>query len=132
MHAVFISSVSGSIKQADYQQATTNFGLISRPYDSDAILHKDPARKSPTQWQRLAHQIETLNRESGPEVSYKLLFLGRHGEGIHNVAERRYGTAAWDVRPPSINCQNRNVTNTRSATGPSSTATKQETGSTRV
>ena len=31
-------------------------------------------------------------------VQYKVLFLGRHGEGVHNVAERRYGTKAWDVR----------------------------------
>jgi len=30
-------------------------------------------------------------------VQYKVLFLGRHGEGVHNVAERRYGTKAWDV-----------------------------------
>lgn len=25
-----------------------------------------------------------------------MLFLGRHGEGEHNVAEARYGTRAWD------------------------------------
>ncbi|KAJ5290284.1 uncharacterized protein N7443_010537 [Penicillium atrosanguineum] len=30
------------------------------------------------------------------DVQYKVLFLGRHGEGVHNVAERRYGTQAWD------------------------------------
>ncbi|BAE64944.1 unnamed protein product [Aspergillus oryzae RIB40] len=33
----------------------------------------------------------------GPETQFKLLFLGRHGEGVHNVAERRYGTELWDV-----------------------------------
>lgn len=28
----------------------------------------------------------------------KVLFLGRHGQGWHNVAEAKYGTHAWDVR----------------------------------
>jgi hypothetical protein len=26
------------------------------------------------------------------------LYLGRHGQGYHNVAESRYGTKLWDVR----------------------------------
>ena len=39
-----------------------------------------------------------MNRNSHPDVSYRLLFLGRHGEGYHNVAEDEYGTEAWDVR----------------------------------
>lgn len=43
-----------------------------------------------------------MNRNSHPDVSYRLLFLGRHGEGYHNVAEDEYGTEAWDVRFPSI------------------------------
>lgn len=34
---------------------------------------------------------------SAPQgTSYKVLFLGRHGQGWHNVAEAKYGTAAWD------------------------------------
>ncbi|KAL8955530.1 MAG: hypothetical protein Q9183_006608, partial [Haloplaca sp. 2 TL-2023] len=27
---------------------------------------------------------------------YKLLYLGRHGEGYHNAAEKYYGTPAWN------------------------------------
>lgn len=76
---------------------TQNFGLISRPYDSDSTFDRDHQK---SQWERLAHQIESLNARSPKEVNYKLLFLGRHGEGYHNVAERRYGTAAWDVCVP--------------------------------
>jgi broad specificity phosphatase PhoE len=30
------------------------------------------------------------------DVTYKLLYLGRHGEGEHNVAEAKYGTEKWD------------------------------------
>lgn len=29
-------------------------------------------------------------------MEYKVLFLGRHGEGWHNVAESYYGTPAWN------------------------------------
>lgn len=50
-----------------------------------------------TQWQTFAQEIHSLNELSGPTTHYKVLFLGRHGEGVHNVAERRYGTKAWDV-----------------------------------
>ncbi|KAE8152047.1 histidine phosphatase superfamily [Aspergillus avenaceus] len=72
---------------------TENFGLIPRSYDSDGEF--DP-HKSKTQWQRFKHHIDQLNGASGPETQFKLLFLGRHGEGIHNVAEARYGTKLWD------------------------------------
>jgi len=43
-----------------------------------------------------------MNRESGDDVAYKVLFLGRHGQGYHNVAEEFYGTEAWDVRALSL------------------------------
>lgn len=32
------------------------------------------------------------------EVRIKYARQGRHGEGVHNVAENYYGTSAWDVR----------------------------------
>lgn len=100
MHlSIFLPGWTHSNKWADDQkQATSNFGLITRPYDTDNVF--DPEHQK-TQWERLAHQVRTLNQSSDENVSYKLLFLGRHGEGNHNVAERRYGTAAWDVRPSS-------------------------------
>ena len=71
----------------------TNFGLINRTYATDASY--DPQGKK-TQWQRFANQVFGLNRDAPLEVQYKLLFLGRHGEGYHNVAESYYGTPAWN------------------------------------
>jgi len=83
----------------------TNFGLINRTYPSDSSC---PDRGRSTQWQRLAHYIDTLNSE-GPKGSkgpkgpkgpknerYSLLFMGRHGEGFHNAAETFFGTPAWN------------------------------------
>lgn len=70
---------------------TDNFGLIPRDYPTDVPeTHKVPA------WQRLAHYIQHLNTQSPASISYKLLYMGRHGEGDHNVAEAFYGTKAWD------------------------------------
>ncbi len=30
-------------------------------------------------------------------MRYKLLVMGRHGQGFHNAAESYYGTPAWNV-----------------------------------
>jgi len=72
---------------------TTNFGLIDRSYPSDTSLNSDT--KIP-QWQKFAHHIAQLNSQSPPLTTYKVLYLGRHGQGYHNVAESFYGTHAWD------------------------------------
>ncbi|KAL4901531.1 hypothetical protein BDW74DRAFT_160072 [Aspergillus multicolor] len=78
-----------------FDYASSNFGLIQRPYPSDP--QNDTLTPS-TQWPRLAEYIAHLNTTAPPETTYKLLFLGRHGQGVHNVAESRYGTALWDCR----------------------------------
>lgn len=81
-------------KLISHTQASSNFGLIPRAYPTDADLGPDPK----TTWERFAHHVRTLNAQSAdPNVRYKVLFLGRHGEGYHNVAEREYGTEEWDV-----------------------------------
>ncbi|BDD60119.1 hypothetical protein MPDQ_001948 [Monascus purpureus] len=77
---------------------STNFGLIDRTYPSDKDF--DPITlPQTTQWERFEHHVRKLNADakvSSPPVSYKVLFLARHGEGYHNVAERYYGREAWD------------------------------------
>jgi hypothetical protein len=103
-----------------FSQASTNFGLINRSYDTDAQLNHaihlitaisrtsnrsndsdgDEAATGLTQWKRFAHKVRMLNSEAalgGQSARYKVLFLARHGEGYHNVAEAFYGTPMWDV-----------------------------------
>jgi hypothetical protein len=75
-------------------QAQTSLGLIPRPYVSDS--NSDPS-SSKTQWERFFHYVQYLNQHSGSDVSYKVLFLARHGEAYHNVAEKYYGTDCWNV-----------------------------------
>ncbi|KAI4228604.1 MAG: hypothetical protein L6R40_008115 [Gallowayella cf. fulva] len=82
-----------STNASTFNFLNTNFGLINRTYTTDAAYN--PTGKK-TQWQRFANQVFRLNRESGHSVQYKLLFIGRHGEGYHNAAESYYGTPAWN------------------------------------
>ncbi|KAI9798733.1 MAG: hypothetical protein M1825_005015 [Sarcosagium campestre] len=70
-----------------------SFGLIDRPYPTDPSY--DP-HGSKSQWQRFAHYVEDLQARSDAAEQYKVLFLGRHGQGVHNVAEAFYGTKNWD------------------------------------
>lgn len=76
-------------------QAKENFGLIKRTYETDGDF--DPNSKK-TQWERFAYYVDHLRQTSAGKTDYKILYLGRHGEGFHNVAEAFFGTAAWDVR----------------------------------
>jgi hypothetical protein len=71
-----------------------SFGLIDRHYDSDEELDTEHLK---TQWERFTNHIIHLNNGSDERTSYKVLFLARHGEGYHNLAEAFYGTEAWDV-----------------------------------
>ncbi|OOQ86498.1 phosphoglycerate mutase family protein [Penicillium brasilianum] len=73
-----------------FDYSSQNFGLIAKEYDSEIENSHE------TQWQRFTQHITHLNETASPQTKYKVLFLGRHGEGVHNVAERRYGTKAWD------------------------------------
>lgn len=71
-------------------EKSTNFGLINRSYPevSDGAAG--------TQWHRFEKQVKALNAKATANVEYKVLFLGRHGEGYHNAAESYYGTPAWN------------------------------------
>ena len=67
-----------------------NFGLINQTYSGSATGNA-------TQWQRFAQVVDALNANAELNTAYKVLFMGRHGEGYHNAAESYYGTPAWNV-----------------------------------
>ncbi|ETW87511.1 hypothetical protein HETIRDRAFT_469614 [Heterobasidion irregulare TC 32-1] len=73
----------------------------------NARLELDPASIAPTppslgllsgSWSEFTSKIEQLNSASANNsgIFYKVLFLGRHGQGYHNVAASKYGEQAWD------------------------------------
>ncbi|KAL8723291.1 MAG: hypothetical protein Q9181_007317 [Wetmoreana brouardii] len=82
-----------STNPSSFNFTAANFGLINRTYATDPTY--DPSGKK-TQWQRFANQIFRLNRDALHGTQYKVLYMGRHGEGYHNAAESYYGTPAWN------------------------------------
>ncbi|KAM3460660.1 hypothetical protein NHJ6243_005716 [Beauveria neobassiana] len=96
------SSVPGYFLQDDtatdpskFDYAEHNLGLIERSYPTDKSYDSDGIK---TQWQRFALWVAHLNnnchKDSG--VRFKVLVMGRHGQGYHNAAESYYGTPAWN------------------------------------
>ncbi|KAG2115793.1 histidine phosphatase superfamily [Suillus discolor] len=47
---------------------------------------------SDDRWKTFKQEIDQLNTSSPVGTQYKVFFVGRHGEGFHNVAEAKYGT----------------------------------------
>lgn len=82
-----------STNASTFSFLNSNFGLINRTYASDLTYGSQGKR---TQWQRFANQVFRLNRDAPQGTQYKLLYMGRHGEGYHNAAESYYGTPAWN------------------------------------
>lgn len=74
-----------------FDYTATNFGLISQTYSTDCS-----ADANLTQWQRFNRLVFDLNQQAPSNTVYKLLFIGRHGEGYHNAAQTYYGTPAWN------------------------------------
>lgn len=72
-----------------------NFGLMNSAFAGDVYF--DP-RCEKTQWQRFENEVKRLNEASPPDVQYKVLYIARHGQGVHNVAERKHTRSAWNVR----------------------------------
>ncbi|KAK6460591.1 phosphomutase [Scheffersomyces coipomensis] len=46
-------------------------------------------------WSTIIQEIKELNKNAPPNVSYKVLFLARHGEGWHNIATSKYSKDDW-------------------------------------
>jgi hypothetical protein len=53
-----------------------NFGLINRGYDTDR-----EGDERLTQWQRFEKYVIHLSNTSPTGTSYKVVYIGRHGEG---------------------------------------------------
>lgn len=86
----FVRPSSPHTSPLTLQQKKQNFGLIDRSYPTDA------PDTSLGIWPRFEAYIRSVASSAQDGEEYKVLFLGRHGQGWHNVAESKYGTAAWD------------------------------------
>lgn len=46
-------------------------------------------------WDEIISELDVLNKNCEDNVSYKLVFFARHGEGFHNVGVKKYGIQQW-------------------------------------
>jgi len=60
-------------------------------------------------WKKFQEDIKKLNKKAEKYTEYKVLYLGRHGEGWHNVGQDIYGEDAWDEKWGRMN-GNGNIT----------------------
>ncbi|KAL8782687.1 MAG: hypothetical protein Q9213_005166 [Squamulea squamosa] len=88
----FLQDETSTVAQT-FDFMSTNFGLIERNYEADGP-HGSGREK--TTWQRFECEVKRLNDEADSGTCYKVLYMGRHGQGVHNMAESRYGRAEWD------------------------------------
>lgn len=78
----YVRSPSVYKTRLSMMQTATNFGLKNRSYPALTGCGKDS-----TQWQKFEKQVSHLNAEAPSNTQYRVLFMGRHGEGYHNAAE---------------------------------------------
>ncbi|KAH9936664.1 phosphoglycerate mutase-like protein [Fomitopsis serialis] len=88
--------------------SSRKFSIVSGFFLQDDQVHATPATigalpprfglvdDSPECWSKFKSRIAELNDNASSGTTYKVFFLGRHGQGWHNVAEAKYGTRAWD------------------------------------
>jgi hypothetical protein len=100
----FVDSVEAA-KACPESKLTTqpNLGLLETWEASGTA--PNPAGEAP--WARFTRHVEWLNMDSPQGVSYKLLYLLRHGLSVHNVVMAKVGREAWNVRSaiPGPNCR---------------------------
>lgn len=53
-------------------------------------------------WSSFFHTVSALNNNTDHRI-YRLLIVARHGEGIHNVAESKYGSTLWNSKWSRLN-----------------------------
>ncbi|KAJ4175023.1 hypothetical protein NW754_005443 [Fusarium falciforme] len=71
-----------------------SLGLIpGQKYPSD-----DPNASDQRDWARLTAYVRWLNETCPENVCYKLLYLTRHGTGVHNKVHAEVGSEAWNSR----------------------------------
>ncbi|KAK3671297.1 putative phosphoglycerate mutase pmu1 [Recurvomyces mirabilis] len=93
----FLQDVA-STNASTFDYTATNFGLINQTYSGTTS-----STANLTQWQQFQAQVAALNAAAPLNTVYKVLFMGRHGEGYHNAAETFYGTPAWNCYWAELN-----------------------------
>ncbi|KDQ16130.1 hypothetical protein BOTBODRAFT_130372 [Botryobasidium botryosum FD-172 SS1] len=95
-----IAMVSTAPRLHDYSIVPGVF-IQSDPSTDPNAAGSIPARfglidDSPQRWAKFQDKLDNLNAQAVDGALYKVLFIGRHGQGYHNLAEELYGSDAWN------------------------------------
>ena len=85
--------LSESVQPGDFDPFQCDLGLVG-PMGKQLSSAEENLRAE--QWSTFSQHIQDLSDSSSDTTRYKLLYLARHGQGVHNVAESTYGTAEWE------------------------------------
>jgi hypothetical protein len=90
------------INYQDVASQSPNKHMTTPPYFGlKPLSNSEPEPEEPQakkyDWPGFLESVRIMNESAAEGMSYKILFLTRHARGVHNVAEAKYGTEAWDV-----------------------------------
>jgi hypothetical protein len=80
-----------------------NLGLVEKLYGiGDSNQNWTPEEIARTQWSRFLMYADFMNTIEPGRKSYKIFYIVRHGQGVHNVKETEVGREEWNVRSPTL------------------------------
>jgi hypothetical protein len=90
-----------------------SLGLLGRSYPSDdeywAKQGGSPGDPAHSKWPRFQHYLTYLNAKNPGQEKYKMLYIVRHGQGVHNVVKEEVGRDEWNVCPAHHRQLNRSL-----------------------
>ena len=98
-------AVSGVFRDLSQEQHGYEGGKVTTQ-PSHALVHRSYPSDShdlsldQRDWPRFSAYVASLNHDAPRGVSYKVLYLTRHGMGFHNQKHAEVGTEAWEVGLP--------------------------------
>lgn len=84
--------VQGFFKQSEENTEVTNFNYLKEKFGLKL-----------NSWNEFVKEIDNLNEKSESNISYKVIFFARHGQGWHNLIIEQYGQAEWDEKWSKLN-----------------------------
>ncbi|KAG8909604.1 hypothetical protein FRC01_006838 [Tulasnella sp. 417] len=107
------AAVPGFFKQSIWGANATEIGPVRffariRVNESNSRCVQSPKRFGlidghSKYWATFRQKIKKMNKRSDENTTYKVLFLGRHGEGYHNLGLNYYGEKEWDRKWGRLN-----------------------------
>ncbi|KAF8599467.1 phosphoglycerate mutase-like protein [Ceratobasidium sp. AG-I] len=104
-----MSEFEGTDEKTFSYEVVPGYFVQSDPNTDAAVVGPNPpafgleATGSATYWSDFKSSIANLQNNAPEGVRYAVCWLGRHGQGWHNVGESLYGTGDWDNHWSKLN-----------------------------